>query len=53
MNFNYMYNVVSVLRQILSHSHIGWIGVLMAVALGMRATIHTTNRASPTQLIVP
>jgi hypothetical protein len=29
----------------------GWIGVLMAVALGMRTTIHTTNRASPTQLV--
>ncbi|ESQ10401.1 MAG: hypothetical protein N838_35560 [Thiohalocapsa sp. PB-PSB1] len=29
----------------------GWIGVLTAVALGMRATIHTTNRASPTQLM--
>jgi hypothetical protein len=29
----------------------GWIGVLTAVALGMRATIHTTNRASPTQLV--
>jgi cell division protein FtsN len=29
----------------------GWIGVLMAVALGMRTTIHTTNHASPTQLV--
>jgi NADH:ubiquinone oxidoreductase subunit len=29
----------------------GWIGVLTAVALSMRATIHTTNRASPTQLV--
>jgi hypothetical protein len=29
----------------------GWIGVLTAIALGMRATIHTTNRASPTQLV--
>ena len=29
----------------------GWIGVLMAVALGMCATIHTTNCDSPTQLM--
>jgi hypothetical protein len=29
----------------------GWIGVLMAVVLGMHATIHTTNHASPTQLV--
>jgi hypothetical protein len=29
----------------------GWIGVLTAVALGMHATIHTTNHTSPTQLV--
>jgi hypothetical protein len=28
----------------------GWIGVLMAVALSMHATIHTTNCTSPTKL---
>ena len=29
----------------------GWIGVLMAVALGMHATIHMSNHASVTQLV--
>ena len=29
----------------------GWSGILGAVALGMRATVHTTNRATPSQLV--
>jgi len=28
-----------------------WQGTLAAVAFGMRATVHTTNRATPTQLV--
>ena len=31
--------------------HFGWLGVLSALRQAMRATVHTTTRATPTQLV--